>query len=357
MSIIQLSAKNKCAKSNYDAVVIGSGPNGLSAAIVLAQKGMSVLLIEAQSTLGGGCRSGELTLPGYKHDLCSSIFPLGIGSPFFRTLPLEKYGLSWIQPTSPYAHPFADGKAAIVERSIEATATTLGADGPAYVKIMNSLKPNWQAVCEALLQPTKLFEHPLAMAKFGRQALLSAEMFVNSNFHSPLARGLFAGVAAHATMPLDTVTSASIGLVLGTAAHAVGWPMVAGGSQNLTNALIEHFSALGGEIISNSQVISLDDLPAARLILCDITPKQLLSIFADHLPAAYCHQLKLYRYGPGCFKIDWALEAPIPWQAEGCRQAGTVHLGGTYEEIAAAEKAIWQGNHPEHPFVLLSTLR
>jgi phytoene dehydrogenase-like protein len=346
--------KEKCARQSYDAVVIGSGPNGMAAAIVLAQRGMSVLVVEAQPTIGGGCRSAELTLPGFVHDICSSIHPLGLGSPFFRTLPLEKYGLSWIHPLAPYAHPFDGGKAVVVERSAEATATTLGIDGKAYERLVAALNPNWDAVCDALLHPGKLALHPFVMAKFGLRALMSARAFVDMTFKGPLAKGMFAGVAAHSSLPLTAVTSASFGLVLGLAAHAVGWPMPAGGAQELSDALAAHLRQLGGEILTSAPVLSLDDLPQSRLIMGDITPRQLLSIAGDRLPPGYRKKLAAYKYGPGTFKLDLALDGPIPWAAEGCNRSATVHLGGTFEEIAESEHGNWSGRHAQSPYVLLA---
>jgi len=343
-----------CQKSNYDAIIIGSGPNGVAAGIVLAQKGMSVLILEAQPTAGGGCRSAALTLPGYVHDICSSIHPLGIGSPFFRTLPLAKHGLKWIHPLSPYAQPFDGGKAVLVERDVIDTAHSLGADGPAYIRLMSDLRPNLNVVCDALLHPTKLFFHPFAMSKFGLRALKSAEAMANSTFRTPFGRGLFAGIAAHSGLPLDTPTTAAIALVLGVSAHAIGWPMPEGGAQKLMYSLFSFFSEIGGEVVCSAKVNSLDDLPSSKLVLCDITPQQLLNI-ADHkLPDRYKRQLKKFKYGPATFKMDFALDGPIPWQAREIARAGTVHIGNTIEEISASEQAIAEGRVTEKPYVLLA---
>jgi phytoene dehydrogenase-like protein len=242
----------------------------------------------------------------------------------------------------------------VVERSVEETATTLGADGKAYEKLVASLGINWNAVCQNVLRPANLAFHPLALANFGLRALMSAKMFVDTTFAGPLAKGAFAGVAAHSTLPLDLVTSASFGLVLGLAAHPIGWPMPEGGAQKLSDSLIAYFCHLGGELIVSAPVSSLDQLPSSRLILCDITPRQLVSVTENRLPSGYRRQLESYRYGPATFKMDWALSAPVPWQADGCKRAGTVHLGGTFEEIAACEKGNWQGQHSERPYVLLA---
>lgn len=346
--------RGKCSKPAYDAVIIGAGPNGLSAAVVLAQKGMSVLVVEAKASVGGGCRSAELTLPGFMHDICSSIYPLGIGSPFFRTLPLQDYGLRWIHPEAPYAHPLNNGKAIVVERSIEKTAAQMGADQDAYYKLMTGLTPDWDELSKALLDLRQLAKYPFPLAKFGWRAMQSASMFARLTFKQPFARAAFAGVAAHCGVPLSTYTSASIGLALGIAAHAVGWPMVQGGSQQLTNALAAHFQKLGGEIILDCNIESLTDLPPARLILCDVTPKQLLKLASHQLPSSYKKQLQNFKYGGGVFKIDWALDGPIPWQAEECARAATVHIGGTLEEIEESEAAIWQGLPNTKPYVLLT---
>ncbi len=348
------SIRELCQKSNYDAVIIGSGPNGVAAGIVLAQKGMSVVILEAQPTAGGGCRSGALTLPGYVHDICSSIHPLGIGSPFFRTLPLGKHGLKWVQPLAPFAQPFDGGRAVVVERDVIDTAHSLGPDGPAYIRLMSSLRPNWNQVCDALLNPTKLLFHPFAMSKFGLRALKSAEAFANSTFRTPLGKGLLAGIAAHSGLPLDTPTSAAIALTLGISAHAVGWPMPAGGAQKLMYALFSFFYELGGEVVTSARVNSLKELPTSKLVLCDITPRQMLEIAGDELPDAYKRRLKQYKYGTATFKMDFAMDGPIPWQAKEISRAGTVHIGNTLEEISASEKAIARGSTTDKPYVLLA---
>lgn len=348
------SLLERCTRKQYECVVVGAGPNGLAAAIVLAQAGLSVLIVEAQQIVGGGCKSGALTLPGYIHDICSSIHPLAVGSPYFRKLPLEKYGLKWCHPLAPFAHPVDNGEAVIVERSIEETAAQLSQDERTYLRLLARPKPNWDAISEALLKPATFALHPLNLAKFGLPALLSAECFARHGFKGSKARGLFAGLAAHGAVPLNTPTSAAIGMVLGLAAHAVGWPAPEGGAQNLVNALAAYFENMGGEIVTGCTISSLDELPQARLILCDVTPRQLLQIAGSRLPAAYRQALAAYKYGPAVFKIDWALDAPILWQAQAVSRAGTVHLAGTLEEIITSEKAVWHGQHSPKPYVLLA---
>ncbi|HEY9783946.1 MAG TPA: NAD(P)/FAD-dependent oxidoreductase [Candidatus Obscuribacterales bacterium] len=346
------SIKEKCRLASYDAIVIGSGPNGVAAAIVLAAEGLSVLIVEAKQTAGGGCRSMELTLPGFVHDVCSAIHPLGIGSPFFRTLPLDKYGLRWIHPQAPIAHPFADGHALLVERSVEATASRLGADERAYLKLVGELLPDWDELCRLLLSPLKLMAYPLQAMKFGLRAVQPAGMLAHNYFSTPGARGLFAGIAAHSGLRLEDPASASFGLVLALSAHAVGWPMPAGGSQKLSDALLAHFTALGGEIILGCRVTSLDELPKSRLILCDVTPRQLLAMGKHLLPEGYKRKMERFRHGVACFKLDYALAGPVPWKSPLVERAATIHIGGTLEEIAKSERQAWSGEPPEKPYVL-----
>jgi phytoene dehydrogenase-like protein len=343
------------AKFSYDAVVVGSGPNGLAAAIRLAQENLAVLVLEAKDSIGGGTRSGEITLPGFLHDLCSAIHPLGLGSPFFRQLPLEKYGLSWIQPEIPLAHPFDDGTAAALKRTIAATGEGLGPDKSNYDKLMAPLCSNWENLAAEFLQPLLHFpRHPLQLAGFGRRALRSATGLARSWFAAEPARALFAGLAAHSFLPLEQIPSAAFGLVLAMLGHAVGWPLPRGGSQQIANALAAHLRALGGEIQINSPVESLGQLPPARVILLDVTPRQLLKLAADRVPASYRRRLTQFRYGPSVYKVDYALAAPIPWKAKECSLAGTVHLGGTLDEVAASERQVANGDHPERPFVLVT---
>lgn len=341
-------------KATYDAVVVGSGPNGLAAAITLAQAGRSVIIFEGKETIGGGMRSAELTLPGFVHDICSAIHPLGLSSPFFRELPLKQHGLTWVQPEIPLAHPFNDGSAAALHRSIEATGISLDEDANAYSQLMGMLVDDWQEIMEGILGPLRIPRHPLALVNFVPLALRSAEGLANKTFKGEKGRGFFAGLAGHSMIELDKAGTAAFGLVLALLGHAVGWPLPQGGTQNLADALTCYLRSLGGEIVTGHFIQSLDELPSSRAILCDVTPKQLLAMASDRLPQGYRRKLEGYRYGPGAFKIDWALDEPIPWEAEACRRAGTVHLGGTFEEIAAAEKAVWGGKHPEKPYVLVA---
>ena len=340
----------------YDAIVVGAGPNGLAAAITLARAGRSVLVLEAKDTIGGGSRSMELTLPGFVHDVCSAIHPLGIGSPFFRSLPLEDYGLQWIHSPAPLAHPFDDGTAALLERSIEATSATLGRDAKAYQKLMAPLVAGWDALADAFLGPLRLqsMRHPLVVSRFGLEAILPAEKLAQILFKEERARALFAGMSAHSILPLERSPSAAFGLILGVLGHVVGWPMPLGGSQKIVDALASYLRSLGGEIVTGVEVKSIDALPSARAVLFDVSPRQLLRIAGERLPGRYQRKLQRYRYGPGVFKIDFALDGPVPWKAVECTRAGTVHLGGTLAEIAAAESAVWKGEHPEKPYVLVA---
>jgi phytoene dehydrogenase-like protein len=339
---------------DYDAIVVGSGPNGLAAAITLAQEGGSVLLLEAKETIGGGMRTAELTLPGFRHDICSAVHPLGVGSPFFRDLPLEQFGLSWIQPDLPLAHPFDDGTAAILARSLEDTAAALGEDGEAYRRLMSPFVNDWMELMESFLGPLRPPRYPLTMARFGLKALPSARWLAEQTFKSEKARGLFAGLAGHAMMPLDQMTTAAFGLMLGVLGHAVGWPLPKGGSQCLADAVAAYLRSLGGEIVTGREVTSLVELPPSRVILLDVAPRQLLAIAGNLFPRRYRKQLEEYRYGMGVFKVDWALDGPVPWTAEACRRAGIVHLGPTLEAINENEHQVWNGQHPERPYTLVA---
>jgi phytoene dehydrogenase-like protein len=312
-----------------------------------------VLVLEAEETAGGGTRSAELTLPGFVHDVCSAIHPLALGSPFFRTLPLEEHGLELIQPSAALAHPLDDGAAVLLERSLEATAETLGPDGTAWRKLMEPWVRNADRLLAETLGPLRPPRHPLLLARFGRLALRSASGLAASRFEGEQARALFAGLAAHSMQPLGRRVTASFGLMLGLLGHAAGWPLARGGSQKIADALISYLRSLGGEVVTGTRVESVDELPPARAVLFDVTPRQLVQIAGDRLPARYRRTLERYRYGPGVFKLDLALDGPIPWQAEECARAATVHLGGTLAEIAAGEEAVWQGEHPEKPYVLL----
>ena len=340
--------------SRYDAVVVGAGPNGLAAAIRLAQAGRAVLLRERSATVGGGLRSAELTLPGFVHDPCSAVHPLGAGSPFLRTLPLDQHGLEWVEPPAELAHPFDDGTAALLRRSIAETAATLGADGPAYRRVFEPLARGWPKLETALLGPLAVPRHPIALGLFGLPALLPATTLARLAFGGERGRTFFAGYAAHSIQALSTPATAAFGLVLGALGHTVGWPFPRGGAQRFADALAAYFRSLGGEIETDAPVGSMAELPPARQYLFDVTPRQLLAIAGDRLPPRYRSRLRRYRYGSGVFKIDWALDGPIPWRAAECLEAGTVHLGGSVAEIVRSEQMVARGEHPERPYVLLA---
>ena len=339
---------------DYDAIVVGSGPNGLSAAITLAHAGCKVLVLEAKETTGGGARTAELTLPGFWHDVCSAIHPLGAGSPFFSSLPLDEYGLEWIYPPVPFAHPLDDGPAVLLHHSIEETAAGLAPDSAAYQRLMGRLTREWKLIASAILGPFSFPRHPISMAQFGWYALQPAASFAKHTFRGERARSLIAGLAGHAIQPLENPSTTAIALVEGIYGHIGGWPLAKGGSQSIANALAGYLRSLGGEIATGVQVRSLQELPPARAILFDTSPRQLVEIAGEALPARYRNQLTRYRYGPGVFKIDFALSEPIPWKAPECRQTATLHLGGGLEEIALSERLMWRGEHPEKPYVLLA---
>lgn len=341
-------------KYEYDAVIVGAGPNGLAAAITMARAGRSVLLLEAKATVGGGSRSAQLTLPGFVHDVCSAIHPLGAGSPFMRSLPLREYGLEWIFPPVALAHPLDNGMAALLQRSVMGTSISLRQDAPAYRKLMAPLVREWGKIEPAILAPLHIPRHPVALARFGVLAFLPAARLASLLFDGEPAQGMFAGLAAHSMLALDTLGTAAIALVLGILAHVVGWPVARGGSQNIADAMAAYLRSLGGRIETDRPIRSIDELPSAHAMLFDVTPRQLLNIAGSKLPPGYRKQLERYRYGPGVFKLDLALDGPIPWKAPGCALAATVHLGGTLAEIVASEKAVWQGKPPDKPFVLLA---
>jgi len=340
-------------KKDYDAVVVGSGPNGLAAAITMQQAGLSVLLVEAKDSIGGGLRSAELTLPHFIHDVCSAIHPLAAGSPFFKTLPLKKHGLEFIFPILAAAHPFDDGSAAVLHGSVEQTAHALGEDEAAYLKLMKPLVKDWPLLAADVLGPLHFPKHPIAMTRFGMKAITSATHLAK-RFRSSAAKGLWAGMAAHSIQPLSNVATSASALVLMAAGHSEGWPFPKGGSNFIAKALASYFISLGGTIEKNFYVRSLSQLPSSHTILFDVGPQQLLQIAGDKFSSIYRRQLEKYRYGMGVFKIDWALDGAIPFTASACRQAGTVHVGNTLEEIAAAEQLTAEGKHPEKPFVLLA---
>lgn len=340
-------------KRDYDAIVVGSGPNGLAAAIRLQQAGVSVLLLEARDTIGGGMRTKELTLPGFYHDVCSAVHPMALGSPFFSTLPLADYGLEYLFSPLEAAHPFDDGTAAFLSRGIGETAAALGADARAYRRLIAPVAEHWEAIAADSLGPFSFPRHPLIMARFGLNALRSASA-IAGRFSTAKARGLWAGMAAHSIQPLTNVASAAIALVLSAVGHRYGWPVPKGGSQAIGQALAGYFVSLGGEIRTDVNVSSLEQLPSHHAVLFDLTPKQLLTIAGHRFSPHYRRQLSRYRYGPGVFKMDWALSGPIPFTAPECRQAATVHLGGTFEEIALSEQQAYNGKVSTAPFVLLS---
>ena len=339
-------------KHNFDAVVVGSGPNGLAAAIEIARAGRSVAVYEAEDTIGGGARTKELTLPGFRHDVCSAVHPFAVASPFFRSLPLEDFGLRWIESPAALAHPIGEN-AAMVRRSLDETAKALAPDAEAYRTLLGPYIRDWPKIEAAVMGPLGWPRHPVAQAKFGMRALRSAAS-VAGRFRGAPARALFAGIAAHGMLPLESPLTAGIALSLGALAHLVGWPMPQGGAQAISDALAAYLRSLGGQIITGARIGSFAEVPAARAILFDLSPKPLLQIAGDRFPPAYRSSLERYRYGPGAFKLDWALSGPIPWRAPACSEAATIHLGGTFEEIALAERQVAQGSAPASPFVLLS---
>ena len=341
------------AGGQVDAIVVGAGPNGLAAAITLAQAGWSVLVREGASTVGGGARTEELTLPGFHHDVCSAIHPLAVASPLFKRLPLADFGLQWIEPPSPVAHVL-DGHAVVAERDVNATGIELGRDAHAYAGLVGRIARDWRHLVDALLGPPSVPRHPFELARFGMAALRPAASLARTRFDGDAARALFAGHAAHSMLPLERATSAAFGLVLGASAHALGWPMPRGGSQRLSNALAGYLESLGGTIVVDAPVLTLAELPRAKAVLLDVTPRQLLRMAHDRLPSAYRRSLARYRYGVGVFKVDWALAEPIPWRDARVARAGTVHVGGTLEEVARSERAPWDGDHAERPFVLIA---
>lgn len=338
----------------YDAVVVGSGPNGLAAAVTLARAGKSVLVLEAADKAGGGARTCELTLPGFSHDLCSAVHPLAAASPFFRGVPLRDHGLEWIEPPAGCAHPLDDGTCALLFRDVDETARALGPDAGRYRSLLGVLAANWESVLgEVLAPPIHVPRHPILLARFGTLGLFPAYDYARLLFGSARARALFAGIAAHANAPLDRAGTAAIGLMLNLAGHARGWPIPRGGAQAITSALESYLRSLGGVVRTGVRVRGLAELPESRLVLWDLTPRQLSAIFGNRLPPSTRRAFERYHYGPGVFKMDWALGGPIPWRAEGVARSATVHIGGTLEEITTAEAAPAKGEHSERPYVLL----
>lgn len=341
------------AKESSDVVVVGSGPNGLAAAITMAMRGLSVLLLEGAQELGGGLRTRELTIPGFMHDVCASVFALGVCSPFFKSVDLARFGLEWVFPPAALAHPLDDGSAVLLRRGQDNLQHDLGQDGSALGDLMEPMLRNWEDFLEDALRAPRLPRRPLSLARFGLKAVFSARGLAEKRLKTPRARALFAGLAAHSVLPLERVGSAAAGLMLGAAAVKWGWPLASGGSKSLALALSRRLESLGGEIQPGRWVRGPRDIPKAKVVLFDLTPRNLARSAKGLFPPAYLNRLGSHPLGPGVFKMDWALSAPIPWKARECFQAATVHLGGTLEEIAESEKKVWEGKAPEKPFVLL----
>lgn len=340
--------------NEYDAVVVGSGPNGFSAAITLAQKGLSVLIIEGKEKTGGGMRSAELTLPGFVHDVCSTIHPLGVSSPFFESLPLDKFNLKWIFSPIALAHPLDDQRVALLYKSIDQTVANLGEDSETYKNIVTPIVEQWDIMKNFFLGPFTIPRHPFAAARFGFYGFQSSDFFTKRYFKDERTRLMFSGISAHSMMPLNKPLTNSFGLLMAALGHVAGWPLAEGGSQKIADALQAYFISLGGQIITNHPVKSLKDIPPAKAILFDLTPKQILNIVGDKFPENYRKKLAKYRYGAGVFKIDWALSSPIPFKNPECSLSSTVHIGGTQQEIIDSEKSLITNHHSESPFVILT---
>jgi phytoene dehydrogenase-like protein len=341
-------------RASYDAIVVGSGPNGLAAGIRLAEHGFSVLMVEARPMVGGGSRSEQKTLPGFVHDVCAAIHPLASSSPFMKRLPLSQQGLEFVHAPVPLAHPLDDGRATVLDRSVEETAAGLGPDGKTYQRLMRPLVSRWDEIAKQVLGPVRVPARPLLLARFALRGVRSASRLAEGLFQSEPARALFAGLSGHSMLPLNRPLTAAFGLLFGASGHAVGWPLARGGSQFIADALASHFRTLGGQIITGKLIENIDELPKARAILFDVTPRQLIAIAGARLPSPYLRRLKRFRYGPGVFKLDLALDGPIPWKAPECGRAGTIHLGGTLADIAASEATVGRRDHPERPYVLLA---
>ncbi len=344
---------NSPAQSSYDAVVIGSGPNGFAAAITLAREGAKVLVVEAKGTPGGGMRTAELTQPGFRHDICAAIHPMGIASPFFQSLDLPQAGLEWLHPEFPVVQPLDHGEAVVHQRSVEDTAASLGPDERAYRRLLSPLVDHSAKLYASLLGPLSVPKHPIAMLHFGKHALKSAETLVG-RFSSPEAKALISGHAAHSVQPLDHTATAAVGLMLAVSAHSVGWPVAKGGTASITAALAKILNKLGGEIICGFSVASIDELPSTKAYLFDTSVPDFGSICEDQLPIRYLKALNQYRYGPGLFKMDWALREPIPWINAAARKTACLHVGGTFSEVAASERDCWEGRHSKQPFLILA---
>ncbi|GAB5408953.1 MAG: NAD(P)/FAD-dependent oxidoreductase [Balneolaceae bacterium] len=338
----------------FDAVIIGSGPNGLSSGILLAQQGLKVKIIEAEDTIGGGTRTKELTEPGFLHDVCSAVHPTGIGSPFFRTLPLKDFGLEWIHPTYPVAHPLEAGDAMIISKSMQETLALMGKDAKNYKSLVQSFVDAWDYLSRDLLAPVRIPNNPITMARFGWFGILSAKLLANSMFDTDKVKAYFAGLAAHSIVPLEKSFTGSFGLVFAATIHSVGWPIAKGGSASISNALAGYFESLSGVIETGNRITRTSELPTSRVTLFDLTPHQIVKIADRELPQGFKNRYLKFKYGPGVFKMDFALSEPVPWINKECSGAGTLHLGGSFEEIAYSERETWKGNHPEKPYVLLS---
>ncbi len=337
------------------AIVVGAGPNGLAAAIRLAQAGLRVIVYEANSAPGGALRSMPLTRAGFVHDVGAAVLPLGIASPFLGRLPLAQHGLRWIHPDFPLAHPLDGGRVVLLHHSLAHTAKELGRDGKAYGRLMRPIVNKWDALADEILGPlVRIPRKPLTLARFGMRALLPASSTAKIAFRDPPARALWSGLAAHSAMPLDSWGTSAVALVLAALAHRVGWPFPEGGAQSLTDALVAHLRSLGGEVKTGTRVTSLDELDRAGIVLLDVPPEEFLRLAGNQLPQSYRHSLSRFERGPGAFKLDWALDGPIPWTNPHVKRAGTVHLGGTLEEIAASEAAVAQGMVVDRPFVILA---
>lgn len=340
---------------DFDAVVVGSGPNGLGAAVELARAGKKVKVIEAQPTFGGGARSAALTLPGFVHDLCSAIHPLAASSPFFTSMPLDQFGLEWMHPGSPLAHPLDDGTAAVLERSLDDTAATLGVDGDKWVHLMRPFVERWDDFKGALFNPvTRMPESPVLLARLGIHALRPAADFAEEEFEGPHAKALFAGCAAHSFGRLTAPLTSSLGFALAVSGHAVGWPTPKGGTQKITDALLGYFRSLGGEAVAGTPVQSFRELPPAKAYFFDTSAHVMAAVCSEELPARYLRAIDRFKSGPGAFKLDYALSGPMPWTNEACRRAGTLHLGGTLGMVTQSEAETNDGVPPERPYVLVA---
>lgn len=340
---------------SLDAVVVGAGPNGLAAAIELAGRGLSVRVFEANAVPGGAVRTEESTVPGLPHDVGSSVYPMAVGSPFLGSLPLEDHGLRWLHPDVCVAHPLDGGRAVALYQDLDRTAEALGTDAAAYRRLLGVLTRRWPTLARHVLDsPLRIPTAPVLMARFAVRGLRSAASLAESTFETQEARALLGGCAAHSGLPLDQPPSAAVALVLMAAGHARGWPVAAGGAGRLTDALVGLLESRGGRVETDHRVRSLDDLPPARAVLLDLTPRQVVAVAGDRLPGSYARTLEDWKYGPGAFKVDWALDGPVPWTAEVCRRAGTVHVGGTFDEMAESERAPWEGRVADTPYVLLT---